>query len=123
MAEKTTTFSTPEGILDVLWRDGYHAAARLIEKLQTTISKEAELNYLRKAANESCFNSEEARNQLRSLWTAYCFHQNLDVDTAEYDSTLLYLWNEIDKNVPCAVGDADWSDFDHFDLFMGEELA
>lgn len=82
------------------------------------IRKEAELEYLEKFISESCLNSEEAREQVRALWTAYCFHQALDVDTAEYDNTLLGLWNGMDKNIPAAVGDADWSCFGKFDSFM-----
>ena len=35
-------------------------------------------------------------NQLRCLWTAYCFHQNMEVDTFGYDTELKQLWREID---------------------------
>lgn len=113
-------FSTPKGILEVLWRDGYHAAAKLIEQLQSSISREAELKYLKQFAFESCFDADICRDQLRSLWTAYCFHQNLDVDTAAYDHDLQELWEavaEVERET------ADWSDFDSFDLFMCKELV
>ena len=33
--------------MDLLWRDGYHAAARIIETLQTTISRKVEMDYLK----------------------------------------------------------------------------
>ena len=48
-------FSTPEGIVEVLWRDGYHAAAELIERLSGSISRDAEWKYLKAFARErSC---------------------------------------------------------------------
>lgn len=113
-------FSTPEGILNVLWRDGYHAAARLIEQLQNSISREAELKYVKQFAFESSFDTEVCRDQLRSLWTAYCFHHALDVDTANYDNDLRDVWDAIASAEQETAG---WSDFDSFDLFMGKELA
>lgn len=36
--------------------------------------------------------------QLKSLWTAYCLHQNLDVDTAEYDNRMIEMWNVMQEN-------------------------
>ena len=33
--------------LDILRRDGYHAAAQIIESMQGTISQEAEMEYLK----------------------------------------------------------------------------
>ena len=33
-------FETPKGILEILWQDGYHAAARLIEHLQADINRD-----------------------------------------------------------------------------------
>ncbi len=33
--------------LDILRRDGYHAAARIIESMQGTVSREAEMKYLK----------------------------------------------------------------------------
>ena len=113
-------FSTPEGILEVLWRDGYHAAAKLIEQLRGSISRDAELKYLRQFAFESCFDAEVCRDQLRSLWTAHCFHHNLDVDTADYDQDLRVVWEavaEVERET------ADWSNFDSFDQFMCKELV
>ncbi len=34
-------------------------------------------------------------NQLRCLWTAYCFHQNMMVDTFSYDNELEQVWNDM----------------------------
>ena len=39
----------------LLWRDGYHAAARIIEVLQGTVRREAELEYLKEFVRQSCF--------------------------------------------------------------------
>ena len=33
--------------LEILRRDGYHAAARIMESLQGTVSREAEMGYLK----------------------------------------------------------------------------
>lgn len=117
---KPNPFSTPEGILEVLWRDGYHAAAQLIEQLRGSISKEAELKYLKQFAFESCFDTEVCRDQLRSLWTAYCFHHDLDVDTASYDNDLRVVWGVL---ADIEGETADWSDFDSFERFMCKELV
>ena len=35
---------------------------------------------------------------LRCLLTAYCLHQNLDVDTAEYDNRTMEMWNVMQEN-------------------------
>lgn len=81
---------------------------------------EQEFDYIVGFAVESCFDSELACQQFRSLWTAYCFHRGLDVDTAEYDAALAEIWKEV------SAGEEDtayWSDFDSFDQFMSAELV
>lgn len=35
--------------------------------------------------NTVYFYTETCRNQLLALWTAYCLHNNLEVDTIMYD--------------------------------------
>lgn len=57
---------------------------------------------------------------LRMLWTAYCLHHSLDVDTSGYDGDLLELWNELEKT---GDGTADWSNYDDFDNFMRAYLV
>lgn len=104
----------------LLWRDGYHAAARIIEVLQGTVSREAELEYLKEFARQSCFDDELSRDHLRCLWTAYCFHHNLDVDTARYDNDLLGVWNVMLEEEPKT---ADRSSHDEFDSFMCRYLV
>lgn len=106
--------------LDLLWRDGYHAAARVIEVLQSTVSRSAEMAYLKEIVQQSCFDVEISRDHLRCLWTAYCFHQHLDVDTSGYDNDLLELWNVLADTEPET---ADWSDYDSFGNYMCEYLV
>lgn len=60
--------------------------------------------------------------QLRALWTAYCFHENLDVDTDIYDRELASLWMDLDKS--CAESDEEHLlSFDAFDAFMAALLV
>lgn len=82
--------------------------------------REDELAYLLRFANKSFSGTELFRNQLRSLWTAYCFHHELEVDTFEYDKNLALLWDiipddksEIDK----------WASYEKFGNFMCQYLV
>lgn len=79
-----------------------------------------EFEWLLAFARESCFDCEIARDQLRVLWTAYCFHADLIEDTAPYDSKLMELWLAVSET---EAETADWSDFESFDLFMCEYLV
>lgn len=106
--------------VDILRRDGYHAAAGIIESLQDTVSREAEMKYLKEFVRQGCFDEEPARDQLRCLWTAYCFHHGLTVDTSGYDSDLADLWNVMAEDEPET---ADWSDRDSFDGFLCRYLV
>ncbi len=36
--------------------------------------------------------------QLRCLWTAFCLHHNLDVDTHEYDVKMDEMWQVMQEN-------------------------
>ena len=101
--------------LDILRRDGYHAAARIIESMQGTVSREAEMKYLKEFVRQGCFDVDIIRDQLRCLWTAYCLHHGLDADTSGYDKDLKDLWNATAEDEPET---ADWSDYDSFDNFM-----
>lgn len=106
--------------LGILRRDGYHAAAGIIESLQGKVSRKAEMDYLKEFARQGCFDEELSRDQLRCLWTAYCFHQRLDVDTSGYDSGLLDLWDTMAEEEAEKAG---WSDYDSFDNFMCRYLV
>lgn len=60
------------------------------------------------------------QGQLRALWTAYCLHHSLDVDTSEYDNDLLTLWNKMQET---GSGADAWEGYDAFDSFMSESLC
>lgn len=77
---------------------------------------DAELEYLKEFIRGGDFDYQLARDQLRALWTAYCFHEGLDVDTARYDRYLRDLWDAIPAGSD--LRDIDWRDFDAFDNFM-----
>lgn len=106
--------------LGILRRDGYLAAARIMESLQGTVSREAEMGYLKEFVRESCFDEEISRDQLRCLWTAYCLHHGLDADTSGYDNDLLELWNATAED---EAETADWSGHDSFYNFMSRYLV
>lgn len=89
-------------------------------KEQESSERSPELQYIISFAEESRFEMEPAHSQLRSLWTAYCLHHNLDVDTSKYDHDLMDIWAQ----VSATEGDtAYWSDFDSFDAFMSADLV
>ena len=106
--------------LGILRRDGYHAAARIIESMQGMVSREAEMEYLKEFARQGCFDVEIIRDQFRCLWTAYCLCHGLDADTSGYDYDLKELWNATAEDEPET---ADWSDYDSFDNFMCKYLV
>nr|WP_300815696.1 hypothetical protein [uncultured Acetatifactor sp.] len=106
--------------VDILRRDGYHAAAQIIESMQGTVSREAEMEYLKEFVRQCCFDEEPARDQLRCLWTAYCFHHGLTVDTSGYDNDLADLLNVMAEEEPET---ADWSGYGSFDGFLCRYLV
>ncbi len=79
------------------------------------IDRKAELEYLTAFAKETGSKLPIDRAQLRALWTAYCLHQNIEVDTADYDMGLFMLW--------CAITGSSWDDFEDFDGFMCANLV
>lgn len=86
-----------------------------VTDLTDIISRESEAKFLFDFARESCFDVEVCRDQLRILWTAFCLHHGLDVDTLNYDCELQVLWNVISESEPDT---ADWNDLDSFYGFM-----
>ncbi len=84
------------------------------------MDRDFELKYMASFAVESYLIEELARDQLRALWTAYCFHHNLDVDSAEYDDDLAQLWDVVSE---VGYGTTEWSDYESFDHFMSRYLV
>ena len=58
-----------------------------------------------------------ALNQLRCLWTSYCFHQNMTVDTFAYDNELMQVWQDMH-----GAGEA-FADYESFCSFMAAYLV
>lgn len=54
--------------------------------------------------------------QLRALWSAYCIHQDMEVDTATYDKELSCLWHVLNEKFPKLV-------LEQFGNFMAEHLV
>lgn len=82
--------------------------------------RKAEHLYLKAFVRESCFDDELCRDQLRCLWVAYCFHHELIVDTAEYDSDLMELWNVLAET---GDGAPEWEGYDGFYHFLSKYLV
>jgi len=107
--------------LEVLNRDGYCAAANIIETMRNTISRGVEYQYMKSFVHKNGLDTPICREQFRSLWTAYCLHHDLAVDTSGYDNDLLELWNFMIKfDYPVFNW---WNDFDDFDYFMCANLV
>jgi len=79
----------------------------------------SELIYLIEFATHNDSGNPLVREQLRALWTAYCFHAGMLVDTAYYDNIILRLWNEMED----AKQTRGFKDFDDFDNFMCKWLV
>ena len=94
-------------------------SARIIRSMQGKINQEAEMEYLKEFARQNCFDGENIRDQLRCLWTAYCFHDGLDVDTLGYDNDLFALWGIMMEETETG----GWKDYDSFDNFMCKYLV
>lgn len=80
----------------------------------------AEFEFLTDYAVESCFDEEICRDRLRMLWTAFCLHHGLDVDTHVYDCYLSELWERLRET---GDGTSEWSGFDGFETFMCKYLV
>ena len=103
-------------ILQILRDDGYHSAASLIEKMRSVIDRDTELNSIIEYVDDNPIDGDGYElDQLRSLWTAYCLHQNLVVDTFGYDRDMQAVWNHISKSTGNGVV---WKNFEDFDNFM-----
>lgn len=95
-------------------------AVKAINPPQEAIAREAEMGWLREFIQEESSDAETGQNQLCCLWTAYCLHHGLDVDTSRYDSDLLRLWAAMAES---GYGAAGWDSYDSFDSFMCQYLV
>lgn len=100
--------------ISVLRQDGYLDAAAMLAQLDGSVNTKAELAYLTEFAVIHDSGDPLTRDQLRALWTAYCFHAGLLPDTAPYDNALLRIWNQMEQ----AGQTRGWKDYDDFDSSM-----
>lgn len=77
-----------------------------------------EFEFILDFVKETDFGYTVCCRQLRSLWTAYCLHNNLNCDTGRYDNNIHHIYNIMSKNNSCT-----WNDFDSFDMYMCHELV
>lgn len=95
-------------------------AADAIEHLNNNIPILAEFEFLTGYVAESFFDEEICRDRLRMLWTAFCLHQGIDVDTRDYDELLGQLWAKMEEAEDYS---GDWADAASFDIFMARYLC
>lgn len=85
-----------------------------------SLDENGEFGYLLKFAAGADFETGElAEKQLRALWTAFCFHESLDVDTVEYDAKLQALYQQL----PGDRASCSWYDYEGFGRYMCELLV
>ena len=91
-----------------------------------------ELEFICAFALEEDLEPEVSREQLRSLWTAYCIHAEYECDTCGYDNDIRDVWHAVTQNETnpwnADVPDEDVEEgtepgFDQFDNFMCENLV
>lgn len=114
--------NTPANIahgIEQLKIGGYTDEAKMLEHFTTNLNTLAELKFLSTFAESTDFFCQLERNQLRSLWTAYCFHADLEVDTASYDTILRSIWGRMTVPDECL----DFENYECFDMFMCSNLV
>ena len=84
------------------------------------MNRKEELDFILAFVEENTFDAEIACQQLRSLWTAYCLHHGLDVDTRDYDDDISSIWSIMSEN---EEDNAYWSDFDSLNNYLCAELV
>ena len=85
--------------------------------------REREFEYLTIFVRETGpeIDEEPFKEQLRSLWTAYCLHYGLCVDTQTYDADIFVLWEEVCHSLDDQA--SSWPDFSAFDNYMCERIV
>lgn len=83
-----------------------------------------ELLYLKEYAANALETADAmiALEQIRALWTAFCIHQDMQVDTNSYDNDLLSLWNVVAEHPQRKVC-SHLQSFEAFDAFMCMHLV
>ena len=65
----------------------------------------------------SCHSYDYHKEHIRILWSAYCFHHDIEPDTSTYDQSLLSLWNEVKRQEKISQS------YDEFYDYMSEFLV
>ena len=100
-------------------QEGCSESAIRLTPLKESDKQVTEFDYLCGFAKEADFECEALpAEQLRALWTAYCFHTNLDIDTFECDTALRKVWEVLKDKKSCC-----WDNFDEFDHYMADGLC
>ena len=68
------------------------------------------VDYVKDSTTDFC--NATCRSQLMALWTAYCMHNSLEVDTIMYDVELIDLWNAIPIEHRRELHCSNWGEFD-----------
>ncbi len=89
----------------------YHTTKLPLE-CEEPLDEQSEYEYILEYI-ESSDNLDEmvVMQQLRCLWTAYCLHQDLDVDTAKYDSRMVDMWNVMQENESAPYSSLEYERF------------
>lgn len=98
--------------------NGYPVYEDMDVGITTEPCEAKELNYLLNFAGQSDLSEDINRDWLRMLWTSFCLHDGLTVDTAGYDGIVRRLWDVVSEE-----DTADWKDFDEFDNFLAKYLV
>lgn len=90
------------------------------------MTRKNELGFIIDFVRENDFGYDVELKQLRSLWTAYCLHNNLECDTAQYDNDIKKIWFFMERNTNRPFGDIEEDyviGFDCFYRYMCEEVV
>lgn len=96
-----------------------------VENGNHKIDEQKEFDFILNFINQNIASKVDFDNllliqQLRSIWSAYCLHQNYDVDTAKYDDRMLKIWSAIEEN--CGISYA-FEEYERFYNVMSEYLV
>lgn len=61
--------------------------------------------------------------QMKALWTAYCLCNDMEPDTAAYDSEAAAIWQRVMEKCPNSVWSRKSDSFEAFDLYMCSALC
>ena len=84
------------------------------------MNQKEEFNYLLLFIEES--GSRIDALQTRALWTAYCLHNDLEIDTRKYDDNLKRVYKAM-LDVEADKYYVFFEDYEEFDSYMGVYLV